>query len=45
MDLRLLSCEILIQLKLRQVKAWVERLKRPPKGNAKILVNDTEGSK
>jgi len=30
---------------LRQVKAWVERLKRPPTENAKILYNDTEGSK
>ena len=30
---------------LRQVKAWVERLKRPPTENAKILFNDTEGSK
>ena len=32
-------------LVLRQVKAWIERLKRPPTENAKILFNDTEGSK
>ena len=32
-------------LLLRQVKAWVERLKRPPAENAKILYNDTDGSK
>ena len=31
--------------RLRQVKAWVERLKRPPAENAKILFNETEGSK
>ena len=30
---------------LRKVKAWVERLKRPPTENTKILFNDTEGSK
>ena len=30
---------------LRQVKAWVERVKRPPTENAKILFNDVEGSK
>jgi len=30
---------------LRQVKAWVERLKTPPTENAKIFFNDTEGSK
>ena len=30
---------------LRQVKAWVERLKGPRTENAKILFNDTEGSK
>ena len=29
----------------KQVKARVERLKRPPKENAKILFNDTERSK
>ena len=27
---------------LRHVKAWVERIKRPPTENAKILFNDTE---
>ena len=32
------------KIKLRQVKAWVERLKRPPTENAKILFNDTERS-
>ena len=30
---------------LRQVKAWVERLKRPPTEYEEILYNDTEGSK
>ena len=30
---------------LRQVEAWVERLRRPPTEDAKILFNDTEGSK
>ena len=29
----------------RQVKAWVERLNRPPTEIAKILFNDAEGSK
>ena len=30
---------------LRQVKAWVKRLKRLPAGNANILYNDAEESK
>ena len=36
------------QIFLKQVKAWVERLKRPPPPpaeNVKILFNDAEGSK
>ena len=36
---------LVLELNLRQVKAWVERLKRPSAESAKILYNDTEGSK
>ena len=39
-----LQTSLQIAKTVRQVKAWVERLKRTPTENAKILFNDTEGS-